>query len=172
MLTTVMLGLQISQDRAFTSIVAAGRLDGDVIGAELLAYLPGTDAVADVLRVRTERTVQAVVVDGHSPGATLIQPLRDVGIEVIEPSASDLVVAHGLVLDRIGAKTLLIRSHPALDAAARYATQRPLSGAQFWERRGAPVDIGPLDAMTVAVWAVTARPVQPFFATVRVREDW
>lgn len=166
MLTTVALGLQISQDRAYTSIAAAGRLDGDIIAAELVAYLPGTDPVETVLKLRAERTVTAVVVDGHSPGATTIRPLTEAGVEVTEPSSVDLVVAHGLLLDRLAAGTLRVAAHPQLDAAAQHGMARNLSGAHAWERRGAPVDIGPLDAMTTAVWAVVYRTPTPFFG------DW
>ena len=41
---------------------------------------------------------------------------------------------------------------PPLTAAVRAAQQRPLAGAQAWERKVA-VDQSPLVAATVAVWA-------------------
>jgi hypothetical protein len=63
--------------------------------ARLLAYLTGTDATATVLRLRKTRTVQAVVIDPPSPGATLIKPLTDAEVAVTQPSTSDIAVAHG-----------------------------------------------------------------------------
>lgn len=156
MLTEVALGLQISEDRAHTSVVAAGFLEGDVIGVELLSYVDGSTAGTDeVVRLRAERKVLAVVVDARSPAATLIKPLTDAGVAVTQPTTADVVLANGLLLDALTAGTLRVAPHPALDAAARYGTQRPVSGAKAWERRGAPVDIGPLDAATMALWALT-----------------
>jgi hypothetical protein len=164
MLTTVVLGLQISEARDYTSIVAAGHLNGDLIGVELVAYLDGPHgAVAEVLRLSAERSVTAVVVDGHSAGATLIRPLTEAGVVVTEPSTSDVVVANGQFVDLVAAHRLRIAAHPALDAAARHGTQRALAGARAWERRSAAVDIGPIDAATMAVWGLLNRPA-PFFA--------
>lgn len=165
MLDTVVLGLQISEDRAHTSIVAAGHIDDDkAIGVQLAAYLDGVaSAVAEVLALRTVWTVNLVVVDPHSPAATLIKPLTDAGVAVTEPSTSDVVVANGLFVDLMAARKLRVAAHPALDAAARHGTQRALAGARAWERRGSTVDIGPIDAATMAVWALLNRPA-PFFA--------
>lgn len=163
MLTTVVLGLQISEHRDHTSIAAAGHLDGDLVGVQLAAYLDGVaTAVAEVLALRSEWTVSLVVVDPHSPAATLIKPLTDAGVTVTEPSTSDVVVANGTFTDLVAARRIRIAAHPMLDAAARHGTQRALAGARAWERRGATVDIGPLDAATMAVWALLNRPA-PFF---------
>lgn len=169
MITTCTLGIQISEDRTKTSIAAAGRLDGDLIAVELAAYLDGvTSAVAEVLNLRAARTLLAVVVDPRSPAATLIRPLTEAGVTVTEPSTSDVVVANGTFVDAVAGHRLRIASHPALDAAARHGTQRPVGGARAWERRGAPVDIGPIDAATLATWALESAPQPPaFFAAWR-----
>ena len=164
MLDMVVLGLQISEDRAHTSIAAAGRLDGDFVGVQLAAYLDGVaTAVAEVLALRAEWTVSLVVVDPHSPAATLIRPLTDAGVAVTEPSTSDVVIANGTFTDLVAARKLRIAAHPMLDAAARHGTQRALAGARAWERRGSSVDIGPIDAATMAVWGLLNRSA-PFFA--------
>lgn len=171
-LTNVVLGLQIAQDRSFTSIAAAQLLEDGVVAGELVEYLPGSSAVEEVLQYQTRTTVIGVVIDGRSPAATLIAPLEKAGVVVTQPTTVDLTVAHGDLLDRLKAGTLRVAGHPALDAAARHGTQRPLSGAQSWERRGAAVDIGPLDALTLAVWGACNIQAQPFFASVRTREEW
>ena len=57
MLTKCALGIQISEARTHTAIAAAGWVDEEFILVELAAYLEGTDPVADVLRLRRERTV-------------------------------------------------------------------------------------------------------------------
>ena len=46
-----------------------------------------------VMQLRKTRTVQSVVIDPHSPGATLIKPLTDAEVTVTQPSTSDIAVA-------------------------------------------------------------------------------
>lgn len=165
--TTIAIGLQISEARDKTAIAAAGRLDGGLVGVALLAYLDGpTAGVAEVLALRRGHTVVAVALDPRSQAATLIEPLTLAGITVTQLTATDLVVGNGEFIDRVAARTLRVAPHPALDAAARFVSQRPLGGASVWERRGNPIDVAPIDAATAAVWALT-RPQQAFFATRR-----
>jgi hypothetical protein len=59
-----------------------------------------------VQRLRKTRTVQSVVIDPHSPGATLIKPLTDAEVHVTQPSTRDIAVAHGLILDELAAGRL------------------------------------------------------------------
>lgn len=160
----IALGLEISEDRRHTSIAAVGHLDAEFVMVELVAYLVGTDAVAEVVKLRAERTVVVVAVDPRSPGATLIAPLTAAGIEVAQPSTSDLAVAHGEFLDAASAGRLRHTGQPELDAAVRHGTQRPLAGAQTWNRRGVAVDVAPLTAATLALWALLHAPRAPFFA--------
>ena len=89
MVAEVALALEIAEDRQHTSVVAAGRLEGDLVLLELAAYLEGTDPVPAVLELRGEWTVLAVVVDPHSHAATCIRPLEAAGVEVTTPASSD-----------------------------------------------------------------------------------
>jgi hypothetical protein len=54
------------------------------------------------------RKMRAVAIDPHSPAATLIKPLtdplRNAGVKLLEPSTSDVVVAHGNFLDTLAAR--------------------------------------------------------------------
>ena len=87
----------------------------------------GSDgAVAEVQRIRAERKVRRVVIDPHSPGATLIRPLTRVGVRVTEPSTSDVGVAYGLFLDELKAGRLKHSGQRELTEAVRFGTQRPL----------------------------------------------
>jgi hypothetical protein len=146
--------VEISEARTHTSIVAADYLSKDIILVDLLAYLTGTEATPTVPRLRKARTVQSVVIDPHSPGATLIKPLTDAEVGVTQPSTSDLVVAHGLFIDELAAGRLRHTGQPELTAAIRHGQQRRLGGATAWERRGAPVDVSPALAAEIAVWAL------------------
>jgi hypothetical protein len=156
MVKKVALGIEIAEDRRHTSIVGAGYVDKrqGIVLVDLLAYLTGTEATSTVLRLRKTRTVQSVVIDPHSPGATLIKPLTDADVTVTQPSTSDIAVAHGALLDELAAGRLRHAGQPELDAAVRHGAQRPLGGATAWQRRGMPVDVSPLSAATLAVWGL------------------
>src|SRR5829696_2339513 len=161
LLTPCTLGIEIAEDRSRMSIAAAGYIDGAAVLVELAAYLEGTDPTAAVLRLQAERTVPAVVVDPRSPAATTIELLTDAGVRVTELSTHDLAVAHGQFLDTLAAGRLKHAGQLELTAAVRHGTQRPLGGADAWQRRGTAVDVSPLAAATLAVWALQRRPALP-----------
>lgn len=158
MLTEVVLGVEIAEDRRHTSIAAAGELPDEMVLVDLLAYLDGTDAVPTLKQIAAERTVLAIVIDPHSPAATLIRAAKDAGLWLTEPNASDAVVAHGEFLDLLAAGRLRHAGRPELDAAVRHGAQRPLAGAVTWARRGFSVDVAPLTAATLAVWGLRTVP--------------
>jgi len=167
MVTEVALALEIAEDRAHTSIVAAGRLDeGDLVLLELARYLDGTDPTAAVLELRAERTVLVVVVDPHSHAATAIAPLEAARVAVTKPTSSDLVVAHGGFLDALAAGRVRHQGQAELTSAMRHLEQRRLGGATGPERRGAPtgVDVAPAVAAELSLWGLqnAPRPRKPF----------
>jgi hypothetical protein len=167
MVTEVAVALEISEDRQHTSVVAAGRLEGDLVLVDLVRYVVGTDAVPAVLEVRSERTVLVVVVDPHSHAATAIAPLEAAGVAVTRPSSADLVVAHGGFLDLLAAGGVRHQGQAELTTAVRHLEQRRLGGATAPERRGAPVDVAPAVAAELAVWGLQNAPPPrtPFFLT-------
>ena len=79
-------------------------------------------------------------------------------------SSVDVATGHGLFLDAVRGGRLRHGGKPELTAAARHATQRPLSGASTWQRRGSATDASPLLAATWALWALhrAPRPQQVF----------
>lgn len=158
MVAEVALALEISEDRQHTSIVAAGRLDGDLVLVEVVGYLDGTDPTAAVLELRDQRTVLAVVVDSHSHAATCIRPLEAAGVEVTRPTSADLAEAHGGFLDALAAGRIRHQGQPELTAAMRHLEQRRLGGASAPERRGAVVDVSPAVAAELAVWTLATSP--------------
>jgi hypothetical protein len=96
MVKRVALGIEISEDRAHPPLSEP-------------ATRPAT-----VLRLGKTRTVQSVVIDPHSPGATLIKPLTDAEVTVTQPSTSDCAVAHGTFLDELAAGRLRHAGQPEL----------------------------------------------------------
>jgi hypothetical protein len=144
---------EISEDRKHASIVAAGReKDGPRIVVDLVWYDHPRDAVAKLADLGVKHDPVATVVDPRSQAGTLLRPLAEAGVFVTQPATADVAVAHGEFLDAVNDGRLAHLNQPPLTAAVQAAQQRPLAGAQAWERR-MQVDQSPLVAATLACWA-------------------
>ena len=145
---------EISEDRRHCAIVAAGRAEDGRILVDLAPefYLHPRDAVGKLAGLFAKHDPVAVVVDPRSQAGTLLRPLAEAGVLVREPSTAEVVAAHGEFLDLVNDGRLAHLDQPPLTAAVRAAQQRPLAGAQAWERR-MQVDQSPLVAATLACWA-------------------
>lgn len=149
----VTFAAEISEDRKRCSIVAAGReKDGTRILIDLVWYDHPRDAVTRLAALSVRHDPVATVVDPRSQAGTLLRPLADAGVFVTQPATADVAVAHGEFLDAVNDGRLAHLDQPPLTAAVRAAQQRPLAGAQAWERR-VVVDQSPLVAATLATWA-------------------
>jgi hypothetical protein len=149
----VALAVEISEDRKHAAVVAAGReKDGSRIVVDLVWYDHPRDSVTRLAALNAAHDPVAVVVDPRSQAGTLLRPLADAGVFVTQPATADVVVAHGDFLDLVNDGRLAHLSQPPLTAAVQAAQQRPLAGAQAWERR-VVVDQSPLVAATLACWA-------------------
>ena len=149
----VAFACEISEDRRKAAVVASGReQDGTRVVVDLVWYDHPRGAVGRLVELSEKHDPVAVVVDPRSQAATLLRPLADAGVFVTEPGTADVVVAHGEFLDLVRDGMLAHLEQPPLTSAVRAAQQRPLAGAQAWERR-LVVDQSPLVAATLAVWA-------------------
>ena len=149
--------MRLTGTSSHTSVAAAGR-SGDLVVVDIVAYLDGSDTADQIAAKAKGMAVRQVTVDPRSPAATLIAPLRALGLTVVEAKATDIAVAHGRFLDELGAGRLKYVPHAALDAAVQFADIRPLAGAEAIERRTSEVDAGPLAAAQLTVWAVLDGP--------------
>ena len=148
----VAFACEISEDRRKAAVVASGReQDGTRVVVDLVWYDHPRGAVGRLVELSEKHDPVAVVVDPRSQAATLLRPLADAGVFVTEPGTADVVVAHGEFLDLVRDGMLAHLEQPPLTSAVRAAQQRPLAGAQAWERR-LVVDQSPLVAATLSVW--------------------
>lgn len=149
----VTFACEISEDRKRAAIVAAGQeAEGPRVVVDLVWYDHPRGAVTRLAELGLAHDPVATVVDPRSQAGTLIHPLAEAGVFVTQPGTADVAVAHGEFLDLVNDGALAHLDQPPLTAAVRAAQQRPLAGAQAWERR-IPVDQSPLVAATLAVWA-------------------
>ncbi len=151
----VAFGCEISEDRCHAAIVAAGRGQGGRILVDV-SPLMIIRAARWPRMIDLDRQYQpvAVVVDPRSQAATMIKPLTDAGVAVIQPTTLDVVIAHGQFIDLVNDVALEHLDQPVLTSAVRAALQRPLSGANAWDHR-VMVDQAPLLGATLAIWAFT-----------------
>jgi hypothetical protein len=149
----IALAIEISEDRKHAAIVAAGReKDGTRLVVDLVWYDHPRDAVTRLADLGVKHDPVATVVDPRSQAGTLLRPLAEAGVFVTEPGTADVAIAHGDFLDLVNDGRLAHLDQPPLTAAVRAAQQRPLAGAQAWERR-VQIDQSPLVAATLACWA-------------------
>ena len=148
----IALAVEISEDRKRAAIVAAGReKDGARVVVDLVWYDHPRGAVDRLAGLNVKHDPVAVVVDPRSQAGTLLHPLAEVGVLVRQPSTAEVVAAHGIFLDLVNDGRLAHLNQPPLTAAVQAAQQRPLAGAQAWERR-VIVDQSPVVAATLAAW--------------------
>jgi hypothetical protein len=149
----IALAVEISEDRKHCAIVAAGReKDGVRIVVDLVWYDHPRGAVTRVAGLGVKHDPVATIVDPRSQAGTLLRPLADAGVFVTQPATADVAVAHGEFLDAVNDGRLAHLNQPPLTSAVQAAQQRPLAGAQAWERR-VVIDQSPLVAATLACWA-------------------
>jgi hypothetical protein len=166
----VAFGCQISEHctchprgRQHASIVAAGRGTSGKVVIDLVWYGHPSGAVARLAELNVKHDPLAVVVDAGSQSGTLLRPLADAGVWVTSPPAREIAAGHGEFLDLVADGGLEHLDQEPMTAAVRAAQQRPLAGAQTWDRRGVQVDQSPVEAATLAVhaflaWEVLSQP--------------
>jgi hypothetical protein len=133
--------------------VAAGRSGSGKILVDLAPFYDHPRLLVARMAVLWEKhDPVAVVVNPKSQSGTLVKPLGEAGVLVLEVSAQDVAVAHGEFLDLVSNEGLEHLDQPPLTAAVRAAHQRPLAGAKAWDPKVA-VDQGPLVGATLACWA-------------------
>ena len=161
-LTGPVFALDVTPDRAASSVaVAAKRPDGSW-EAELVRHEPGVSWVADfVADVIHRRNAPPPILDAAGPAGGLIPALSELGVEPRLVSARELGQACGLFYDTVQAHQLRHRDQPELNTALGAAAKRPLGDAWAWKRKDT-TDISPLVAVTLALHgAATTKPVEP-----------
>ena len=148
----VAFAAEISEKRDRCAVVAAGRSEAGKVLIDLAPYYGApAGAVARIGDLWAKHDPVCIVIDPRSQAGTLLGPLAEAGILVKLPTTADVVVAHGEFLDLVTTGQLEHLDQPPLTAAVRAGMQRPLAGAQAWERR-VMVDESPLVAATLACW--------------------
>lgn len=161
--------LDVAWDRGKAHIAAAGLRPDGRYHIVVIASRAGTDWVVPWFTDpdHPQRRGYRVAIQPSSPAGSLIDDLRDAGIDVTEWKGTDLGQSCGAFYDAVVERRVLHRSQPILDVAAATAVTRPMPGdAWVWDRKKSPIDAAPLMAVTGAFWLAThpVAVVEPFFA--------
>lgn len=159
-------GAARAEDGSVTAIASATYVDldeGRVIVAEVVDVMEGSHEAAARVRGWVGRDV--VAVDPSGPSATIADNLADHLDEehLLKVSTRDYSAACANVVDALDPRARAYRYRPNhhLDEAVRVVGKRNVGDGGFvWARltSEAGVSTAPLEAVTLAVWALTHRP--------------
>jgi hypothetical protein len=157
MLDPVWLAFDVTPDRSMSAIVAVGRRADGLAQIEVADHRVGTAWVPERLaELQTRHDVESVVCDAAGPAGSLLHLCENAGITAEPVSGSDYAKAFGAFLDAVDDSKLRHLGGQDLRAAVRGASKRPLgAGAFAWGRRNSTVDISPLVAATLALFAAS-----------------
>lgn len=148
-------------DAESAAVAVAGRR-GDETLAQVVAHRPGTSwLVAEVTRLHKAHRPVTVVLDRKGPAGRLVPDLVAAGVELLHPTYDEVAQAAGVFYDAVAGDAPSLRHYdqPELDTAVAAAVKRPLGDAWTWHRRDTAADISPLEAVTLAAWAVVTQTV-------------
>jgi 2-polyprenyl-6-methoxyphenol hydroxylase-like FAD-dependent oxidoreductase len=101
---------------------------------------------------------QLIVCDGYGPAASMLGDLDEAGVQVTALDSKQYADACGRLVDVVTEDTLRHLGSLDLWNAIRGAKTRPLSDRWAWSRKNSTVDISPLVAATIALWAAMGQP--------------
>jgi phage terminase large subunit-like protein len=155
------LAVDVAPDRSVASVAFAGLRPDGLWHVELDAQSNGVAWVAARVADRCARNkIRAVVVDGSSPGASVVDELLRRRIKVTLTQAREVAQSFGSFYDGVVDGSLRHIDQPQLNAALAVARKRELMGGSAWSRKNAASDITPIVACTLALWGAQASRVK------------
>lgn len=155
------LAVDVSPDRAVSSVSLAGQRDDGEWHVELDEQRNGVGWLLEYIVARCERNdIRAVVIDGASPAASIIDALLARKIKVTTTSAREMAQACGSFYDGVMEGWLWHIDQPQLNSALGAARKRALGDAWAWNRKSASSDITALVACNLALWGAQSSTVK------------
>jgi hypothetical protein len=153
---SVRFAVDVTPDRSKAAISASGQRADGLVHVEIVEHKRGTGWVVDrLVELVSDHHAAEVVCDTRGPAAALIRDLEDARLPLRLMSTADVVNACGTLVDHVDQRTLRHLGSGELSLAVRNAATRPLGDAWAWSRRSSKVDISPLVAATIGVWAAS-----------------
>lgn len=162
----------VTPDQSAGAIAVAGFTDDGRLAVEIGAnpqglpdHRAGTAWMIPRLRefrLQYARRANAVVIDKLASSGALLVDAENASLDPVSVSTSEITAAFGFFRQMVMDRKIIHRDQPALRNALAGAMVREIGdGARAWSRKDTSVDISPLCAATLAVWAANkfARPV-------------
>jgi hypothetical protein len=154
-------GIAVAGDGSSAALVAAVLDGAGRPWVEVVEHRPGrswlVDRVADL-----QDSGQGIAVDRRGPAAPVADALELRGVELLQFGITDAAAGCQDLFDRVtdpAGPRLLHRSHEGLDTAVDTAERRFVGdGGWVWKRNP---HSAPLEAATLAAWAVARNPAPP-----------
>jgi hypothetical protein len=157
----VWFAFDVSPVRDRGSIAVAGRRSDGNYHVEVLECRNGTGWMIDRLReLHRAHSPAAIVCDGASPAASLIPDLLTADVPAEAVNSGDHAKGCGVLFDAVDQGTLRHGGTGELVSALKGAKKAPRGDAWAWSRKNSTVDITPLVAVTLALWASVTSPPQ------------
>lgn len=165
------LAVDVSQDRAFSSIGVASQREDGRMHLELVDRRPGTDWVVPAVSRLAQLWSPVAVAIGSTgtPAGSLIDDLVEAGVTVPEDKdkphrghlaivrTNDFVEACGQMADAMTQGTARHRDQVDLTAAVSGARSRRVGDAWVLDRTASLADVSPFVTVTLARWALVSK---------------
>lgn len=159
----VRLALSVGVEGRSASLAVCGlRLSDQIPHVEITDHRDGTWWVVDEALKATKALGVALTVDPRSPTSGVLAALVAAKVPLQQMTTADYVQACAAL--QIAVSNLSVRhiGQQPLDAAVAGADIRPVGdGGWAWSRKSSSVDITPLEAVTLALWAQSSEPPKP-----------
>lgn len=153
----VCFAFDVTPTRSWSSIAAAGRRADGLGHVEVVDRRPGTGWVVPRLaELVAAHETSGVACDERGPAASLLSQAKKAKVDVTAVSGPDHAKACGGLFDAVEQASVHHLGTAELTAALKGAATRPLGDAWAWSRKSSAVDISPLVASTLALWAVVS----------------
>lgn len=148
------IGLAVTVERDSAAIGVAG-MRKKLLHVGVADQREGTGWLVPEAKRIQEKHGCAVVVAGTGPAADLIPALESAGVNLTIAKSGDARDACAGIFDAVREDRLRHPQHPSLDRAVAGAKKRMREDRWVWDRINSQHDTAPLEAVTLAQWAVT-----------------
>jgi hypothetical protein len=149
----VRFAVAVSADRAFTSIGVAGRRADGLRHVEMIERQRGTGWAADRLAELSRKWKSGpVLLDASGPAGALLGELAAKKVQTEPLSGREMAQACGGLFDHVLERRVRHLDQPELNMALAAAEKKPVGDAWVWRRKGTAEDVGPLEAVTLALF--------------------
>jgi hypothetical protein len=154
----ICVGFDVGPNKQSSIAVSGLRTDG-LVHLEVVAHrLNAAELVEEIVRLVNERDPWKIVVDAFGVAANVVSQLEEQGVNVHRVTGGEHAEAVGLLMEDVVEGTLRHLGSTELLDAVRGAKLRSLGDANLWSRRHATVDVSPLVASSLALWAARGMP--------------